>query len=136
MNLEEKNNGVLLLIVSGENKTFIATDSGFKKCLNDFTRHIALWKKKFTTSPSIYNNKYNLSYVVPKLATNINTIDKKNDINTSKKSSGDSLIPQRSQFVWVTDNADVLSYSDIKYVISQNEKFAETSNAEISVLTI
>jgi uncharacterized membrane protein YgcG len=65
------------------------------------------------------------------------TNNAKNDINTSsKKSSGDSLIPQRSQLIWVTDNADVLSDSDIKYVITENRKFAKTSNAEISVLTI
>lgn len=64
------------------------------------------------------------------------TNDAKNDINTSKKSSGDSLIPTRSQLKWVTDNADVLPESSIKYIITRNKKFSETSDAEISVLTI
>ncbi len=64
------------------------------------------------------------------------TNDSKNDINTSKKSSSDSLIPTRSQLMWVTDNADVLPESSIKYIITRNQKFTETSDAEISVLTI
>jgi len=64
------------------------------------------------------------------------TDDANNDINTSKKSSGDSLIPTRSQLKWVTDNADVLPESSIKYIITRNKKFVETSDAEISVLTI
>ncbi|WP_346890042.1 5-bromo-4-chloroindolyl phosphate hydrolysis family protein [Clostridium sp. UBA1056] len=131
MNSKEKNNGVLMLIVSGENKTFIATGSGLKSTLMASPEYSFI-EKNFATSLNTHSNKYNIRYVVSDLATNINTIYK----NASKKSSGDSLIPQRSQLIWVTDNADVLHDSSIKSVITQNEKFAKTSNAEISVLTI
>jgi uncharacterized membrane protein YgcG len=134
MNSKEKK-AVLLLIVSGENKTFIATDSGLKNALKILPAYSSI-KENFATSLSTYDNKYNISNVVSKLATTISTIDKKIDIYTAKRSSGDSLIPQRSELIWVTDDAGVLDDSDIKSVIAENEKFAETSNAEISVLTI
>jgi uncharacterized membrane protein YgcG len=131
MNSKEKNNAVLLLIVSGENKTFITTGSDLKNALTTLPEYSSI-EKDFATSINTHNNKYDIYSVVSNLATTINTIYK----NTSKKSSGDSLIPQRSQLIWVTDNADVLHDSSIKSVITQNEKFAKTSNAEISVLTI
>ena len=77
MNSKEKNNGVLLLIVSGENKTFIAKGSGLKISLT--TSSI---EKNFATSLNTSNNKYMIGGVVLNLATKINTIDKNNSYDT------------------------------------------------------
>ena len=99
MNSKEKNNGVLLLIVSGENKTFIATGSGLKSALTTTPGYSSI-EKKFATSLSTYNNKYMINYVVSRLVTNINTIDKNNSYNTSNSTNNSGNIGSDS------DNSD------------------------------
>ncbi len=140
----EKNNGVVILLVPGEGKFWIAQGAGLDKTLSSYVLNKIIDKdladdfdngnydKAITNTFNSIVKLINKSYSSTEDKVKENS---KNDLNTSKKSATDSLIPQRSQLMWVTDNADVLSVSDIKYVITKNEKFAKTSNAEISVLT-
>jgi uncharacterized protein len=145
----EKNNGVVILLVPGEGKFWIAQGAGLDKTLssyvlnkiidndlaNDFDNgnYDKAVTNTFNSIVKLINKSYSPTEDKDKNKDNANS---KNDLNTSKKSSGDSLIPQRSQLIWVTDNADVLPDSSINYIITKNEKFAETNDAEISVLTI
>jgi len=139
----EKNNGVVILLVPGEGKFWIAQGAGLDKTLSSYVLNKIIDKD---LADDFDNGNYDKAVTntfnsIVKLINKSysSTEDKgnsRNDLNTSKKSSSDSVIPQRSQLMWVTDNADVLPDSDIKSVITKNEKFAKTSNAEISVLTI
>jgi len=139
----EKNNGVVILLVPGEGKFWIAQGAGLDKTLSSYVLNKIIDKDLANDFDSgdydkAVTNTFNsiVKLINKSYSSTENKVKPKNDLNTSKKSTTDSLIPIRSQLMLVTDNADVLSDSDIRYVITKNEKFAETSNAEISVLTI
>jgi uncharacterized protein len=145
----EKNNGVVILLVPGEGKFWIAQGAGLDKTLSSYVLNKIIDKdlandfdngnydkavtNTFNSIVKLINKSYSPTEDKDK---NKDKANSKNDLNTSKKSSGDSLIPQRSQLIWVTDNADVLPDSSIDYIITKNEKFSETNDAEISVLTV
>lgn len=139
----EKNNGVVILLVPNEGKFWIAQGAGLEKTLSSNILNAVIDNN---LADDFDNKNYDkavtntFNSIVKLINKNSSDTESKpnpeNDINTSKKSSGDSLIPPRSQLIWVTDNADVLPDSSIEYVIKKNEKFAETIDAEISVLTI
>ncbi|MEW8994455.1 YgcG family protein [Clostridium sp.] len=139
----EKNNGVVILLVPGEGKFWIAQGAGLEKTLSSYV----LNKIIDNDLANDFDNKNYDKAVTNTFNSIVKLINKnysstedkanpKNDLNTSKKSATDSLIPQRSQLIWVTDNADVLPDSSVNHIIAKNEKFPKTSNAEISVLTI
>ena len=139
----EKNNGVVILLVPGEGKFWIAQGAGLDKTLSSYVLNKIIDKDLANDFDSgnydkAVTNTFNsiVKLINKSYSSTEDKVKPKNDLNTSKKSATDSLIPTRSQLMLVTDNADVLSDTDIRYVITKNEKFAETSNAEISVLTI
>ena len=141
----EKNNGVVILLVPGEGKFGLPKVQDLDKTLSSYVLNKIIDKDLANDFDSgnydkaVTNSFNSIVKLINKSYSSTEDKDKdnsKNDLNTSKKSSSDSLVPQRSQLMWVTDNADVLSDSNINYIITKNEKLAKTSNAEISVLTI